>query len=297
MKITKIIKITKKNDNENEEDYDADADDNGKDTSSVSENDNTDGIEFEDDTGDRQINDMIINRNFPPTLMFLENEDHLDHYNEEIHNYIINRLIPHISQWDIAQDDLYYTLVKEMRKEFYNFDEIYYGLGCYLILVISPENLENEMNKIRKEIIKSNNDVNNHDINAANTVINMYGLRRIVRAIRPIDPDNPDGGFQFIPDDQSVNNMQQNFESVKLTVPKDELNKIKLVNFKEIRENIKQQNFACVVCQCEFADNDKVRETKCGHVFHRVCIDKWLLENSYKCPICRSAVADHIAKI
>ena len=33
----------------------------------------------------------------------------------------------------------------------------------------------------------------------------------------------------------------------------------------------------CVVCLSSFTQGDELRELACGHVFHRDCIDQWLL--------------------
>ena len=36
---------------------------------------------------------------------------------------------------------------------------------------------------------------------------------------------------------------------------------------------------------------------KCNHIFHPECIDKWLCEHSYKCPICREPAGEYKADI
>ncbi|GBM85293.1 E3 ubiquitin-protein ligase TRAIP [Araneus ventricosus] len=45
----------------------------------------------------------------------------------------------------------------------------------------------------------------------------------------------------------------------------------------------------CVICQDRFDAAVGIVTTKCGHVFHNNCIDRWL-EQSYTCPECRSKV-------
>jgi len=84
---------------------------------------------------------------------------------------------------------------------------------------------------------------------------------------------------------------------VKLTVPKEELDKIKIVKYETLSEDIKKLNEKCTVCLCDFEKEDDVRVTKCKHAFHQTCIDKWLLESNYTCPVCRSEVAEHKANI
>jgi hypothetical protein len=42
----------------------------------------------------------------------------------------------------------------------------------------------------------------------------------------------------------------------------------------------------CAVCFMEFEDGDKVRRLQpCGHLFHKHCIDSWLLGSSTRCPV------------
>ena len=91
--------------------------------------------------------------------------------------------------------------------------------------------------------------------------------------------------------------MNPPMEPVTLTVPKEELEKIRIVKFKDVSEEVKKINEACTICLCEFEENDNLRIIKCNHAFHQECIDKWLLENSYKCPICRKDAAVHVANI
>ncbi|PVU96638.1 hypothetical protein BB559_002321 [Furculomyces boomerangus] len=43
----------------------------------------------------------------------------------------------------------------------------------------------------------------------------------------------------------------------------------------------------CLICFEEFDNKDKIRAIPCCHIFHRHCIDPWLLEQSGVCPACR----------
>ena len=63
---------------------------------------------------------------------------------------------------------------------------------------------------------------------------------------------------------------------------------------KEYRVNKKMKDIVdpnklttCVICLSKFKDNDDIRLLKCKHNFHTECIDKWLKDYNYKCPICR----------
>uniref|UniRef100_A0A7C8ZD80 RING-type domain-containing protein n=1 Tax=Opuntia streptacantha TaxID=393608 RepID=A0A7C8ZD80_OPUST len=46
----------------------------------------------------------------------------------------------------------------------------------------------------------------------------------------------------------------------------------------------------CAICLSEFADGDLMRILpQCGHIFHVICIDTWLMSHS-SCPSCRQSV-------
>jgi len=42
----------------------------------------------------------------------------------------------------------------------------------------------------------------------------------------------------------------------------------------------------CAICMDTFTEGEIIRDLKCGHSFHRGCIDEWLMRKS-TCPLCR----------
>lgn len=42
----------------------------------------------------------------------------------------------------------------------------------------------------------------------------------------------------------------------------------------------------CSVCLTQIQNEDIVRKTPCGHIFHTDCVDLWCIRN-LTCPICR----------
>nr|CRZ24704.1 BMA-TOE-4 [Brugia malayi] len=58
--------------------------------------------------------------------------------------------------------------------------------------------------------------------------------------------------------------------------------------YKYIKENDIPENEQerCTVCLNDFEMDEEVRALRCNHVFHVVCIDRWLVYNK-KCPVCR----------
>ena len=74
----------------------------------------------------------------------------------------------------------------------------------------------------------------------------------------------------------------QNMEDVRATLGKEGEKEIKHYNLKEDKEG------TCSVCMMSFEKDQEVSELKCGHIFHKECIMKWLKEYNYKCPVCRA---------
>ncbi|XP_059644899.1 E3 ubiquitin-protein ligase RHA2A-like [Cornus florida] len=46
----------------------------------------------------------------------------------------------------------------------------------------------------------------------------------------------------------------------------------------------------CAVCLCEIEEGDEIRELKCAHLFHRVCLDRWVEYRHITCPLCRDSL-------
>lgn len=87
------------------------------------------------------------------------------------------------------------------------------------------------------------------------------------------------------------------FEDVKVILQKKELDKHPLRKYKEVSKETRENNPSCTVCMEEFEEDSMVRKMVCKHVFHQECIDKWLLEYSYKCPMCRTECGKYQPRI
>lgn len=49
----------------------------------------------------------------------------------------------------------------------------------------------------------------------------------------------------------------------------------------------------CSICY-EFLTPRNAPKLKCGHLFHLKCLCKWIVEDNYTCPLCRSQISDEI---
>ncbi|KAH6797892.1 hypothetical protein C2S52_022446 [Perilla frutescens var. hirtella] len=48
------------------------------------------------------------------------------------------------------------------------------------------------------------------------------------------------------------------------------------------------ESVECAICLCNIDRDDEVRELRCDHFFHRVCLDMWLGYGLFTCPVCRN---------
>jgi hypothetical protein len=92
--------------------------------------------------------------------------------------------------------------------------------------------------------------------------------------------------FEFGGDPDNDNTTYYELEDVKIHLSQDEYNQFKkkqVTNrfITKLNENI------CNVCLEPYKLKDSYITLQCKHNFHDICIQKWLLNESTKCPICR----------
>ena len=68
------------------------------------------------------------------------------------------------------------------------------------------------------------------------------------------------------------------------TISSERFNKFKKVIYNNSKKDLEHNE--CIICTCEYKNNDKILKLDCDHCYHEKCIKKWLLEESNKCPLC-----------
>ncbi|KFK30617.1 hypothetical protein AALP_AA6G004700 [Arabis alpina] len=70
-------------------------------------------------------------------------------------------------------------------------------------------------------------------------------------------------------------------------IPMDDM--LPAIKFKEIsRVSLPE---SCRICQDDFNGGDEVRCLRnCIHVFHKICIDRWIQDDKLTCPLCRTPI-------
>mmetsp|Transcript_27743 Transcript_27743/g.69672 ORF Transcript_27743/g.69672 Transcript_27743/m.69672 type:complete len:113 (+) Transcript_27743:1335-1673(+) len=47
---------------------------------------------------------------------------------------------------------------------------------------------------------------------------------------------------------------------------------------------------SCSICLAAYSIGEQLRVLRCGHYFHRNCVDTWLLKHRSSCPLCLFSV-------
>ena len=85
----------------------------------------------------------------------------------------------------------------------------------------------------------------------------------------------PDGDFSLNNNDPHPNGMMQH--------------EIDDLNYEIYHKGDKDEDPECTICLETVNEEEEVRVLECGHTFHKLCIDKWLILQRY-CPYCRTIV-------
>lgn len=115
---------------------------------------------------------------------------------------------------------------------------------------------------IPESLSEPQNDSNTHThmVNLLNTMIN--GL---------------ESGFMMGPPPAS-------FQDVVVTVDENEIDKL---GSKKLESNLETD---CSICMGHMEKDEMVTELQCSHIFHTNCIEPYLKQYNYKCPVCRAEV-------
>ena len=237
--------------------------------------------ELEEGEGESEDYTEIINRN----LSYLNDSNYLNsQIYHDVHENLQNIIIPYLYQWDSTKENYYTHMVIQLLENEYSYREIYYIIGQYLSFYsdMAIDNIEIDMNIVRNII---------RNIYIRNFYYNQINSHRLYHIFSSL-------GFRRVDTVSIFDHIDgSDMESVKLTVSQDELNKIPTFEYQNLSDEIKSFNDACSICKMEYLPTDEIRHVKCNHIFHKECIDPWLLNENHKCPVCREEVADHIAKI
>lgn len=62
-----------------------------------------------------------------------------------------------------------------------------------------------------------------------------------------------------------------------------------IINFKTVCfDDCSEVQQECSVCLNHFESESRINKLECGHLFHNVCLEKWLKYSNTTCPLCRT---------
>ncbi|KAG5378351.1 hypothetical protein IGI04_026193 [Brassica rapa subsp. trilocularis] len=65
-------------------------------------------------------------------------------------------------------------------------------------------------------------------------------------------------------------------------------NRTPTVKFESLCKCKKQADNECSVCLSKFEEDSEINKLKCGHLFHKTCLEKWIDYWNITCPLCRT---------
>ena len=148
---------------------------------------------------------------------------------------------------------------------------------------------------------------NEHDIsnnnnlyfsNLINSILDPSNIPQNYRdiLIYNIDPSSNNNNFR-IPNRNNINNIIENSFSdkpkYKKVISDDGFKCLKKINF----TNNNSKNNSCPIYYIDFEENQEVTILPCNHCFINEAIEKWLLEESHECPVCRYELSFNEVKI
>ena len=66
---------------------------------------------------------------------------------------------------------------------------------------------------------------------------------------------------------------------------------VKTLPKRVFKNDFKNNEILCAICQAEFEHGDNLIILECGHGYHEKCIEKWLTGSKRQCPICKQTVS------
>lgn len=79
-------------------------------------------------------------------------------------------------------------------------------------------------------------------------------------------------------------------ELTTITIELNHLSQLQVDEIQKTKWSCKDGVNTCTVCIEDFDIGDEVKTLPCKHVFHSLCINKWVLERSTVCPNCKRLI-------
>ena len=163
------------------------------------------------------------------------------------------------------------------------------------------ENVDSENNDISHNEHTQNEEINENNNEQYSTNNSNQSFPQILPSLNSVYPSQnfisshifnlqpqPHNPTEFLNSFTSLMNIMNitlnrntNNENKKVTLDESDFDKItEIVAVDDHKEN-------CSICMMNIKKDNKISKLPCKHIFHTDCINPWLKEYNYKCPICR----------
>lgn len=148
----------------------------------------------------------------------------------------------------------------------------------------NPENRSRMVHIFTPEDVRMNRPNRHNQPDDLDFRRSLIDHQNIVRRNRSRQGRRPDIGFLV-----HLLGVLSGRESNTPRLNRNQLTSLPSSKYKKNPNNPSNENNSCTICQCEYEENEDVRNLPCTHMFHKECIDTWLVQNN-KCPLCRHEI-------
>jgi len=128
---------------------------------------------------------------------------------------------------------------------------------------------------------------NNMDVNPLN-IANLLNNMPLQYNMAPPQPSLPYMNFVTLLNNfMNQPSVPNNYDDVLVTLDDKEFENLVSKKLEE------QMDYDCAVCLENMVKDEMVTELKCNHTYHTTCIEPYLKQYNYKCPVCRADVGKH----
>jgi hypothetical protein len=251
--------------------------------------------------------DMDLNLDYMISLkIYLESEYNIP---PNSHSMIIRHLFTFLKEFKFTNGDIKTAITLLYENQFPDkINDMHYIINRLLSQESFSSNLSNLFSSLSNQLTMDNNDQNDDILdrytgNIINPANILYYFTDNVNNINPVVYNSHINNIPmfnlFTLDPSHIFNFttQMIMEDItpitnngKETLDQASLNSVSLTDtFSNLDDEIKKKFDTCPICFDDFKSENVVRKIKCNHIFHQSCIDPWLLNESYKCPVCRES--------
>jgi hypothetical protein len=237
---------------------------------------------------DNTVNDTNLDLDYMLSLkLHLETEHNIPEDNDNI----IFELIQYLYEMNIPNDrvktamHLLYDNIDPDKKEIID-------------KILAPNRISNIFSNFANQLL-TNDTINEHIDSFTGDIINPANILNIfTENLNNLQNNYPN--FQITFDPSRLNTsfqfrsnfgfplLEYTFDITPEHTPESILEKnTEILVYQNLDDTLKSKYNTCFICLADFESDDIIRKIKCDHIFHKDCIDPWIIKESYKCPACR----------